>query len=331
MIAIDDFTLGGKLQNIFMKAMRGHIVPAKVYTQDGAIKELFKQKIIAKRKQEKKSRLNELDKKLPGWFSRVIKPIVSVSHDLIETRDGFVGKVGEVKVAGSLYLMLPSDCVLINDVVLEPEPDEFVQLDHVIVAPGGVYLVETKSWQGAILCKKGAWMRKEGTSWKRVRSPISQNLRHKALFKSWVYRKVSGLPNGDWIYPAVVFTRASWLKVDGSPMPVYDGCLSMAWHIRRSSSYEVLQESDRQRITRAILKAKPLPENKHLRISNRSCDIEPVSFREGQTRQGRRYVRVYGTRKQAEKVRNQYASKGFSPTKVRSDRSESGVWFFYLK
>lgn len=40
--------------------------------------------------------------------------------------------------------------MLVND-VLEPEPEEFIQVDRVAVGPPGIYLVETKAWEGALM------------------------------------------------------------------------------------------------------------------------------------------------------------------------------------
>lgn len=309
-------------------------VPAKMLTQSGEVKKLFREKILKKKEQRKERLLKEVDDELPKWLSWALKPVASATQDLIETRDGIVGKIGEIKASTSLRVFLPSDCILINDVVLEPEPEEFIQVDHIILAPGGVFLVETKAWQGAVLCKKGVWMRKEGEAWVRVQSPLAQNLRHARLFRRWVYSAVPGLPDGDWVKPVVVFTRASWLRVEDDTMPVYDGCLQMAWQIRKTASAAILEESDRERIAAAILEAKPFP------VVQGQCtslsipadpSIDPASVEEGQTREGRRYVRVRGTKQEAEGIRLRYATRGFRPGELKGDRYESGVWFFYLE
>ena len=82
-----------------------------------------------------------------------LRPLVSVTHDLLTARDNYVGGLGEGKASAALRLILPRGCTLINDVVLEVEPDEFIQVDHVVVAPAGVFLIETKAWQGGPMAR----------------------------------------------------------------------------------------------------------------------------------------------------------------------------------
>ena len=145
-----------------------------------------------------------------------------------------------------------------NDMVLEVDVDEFIQVDHVVIAPSGVFLVETKAWQGAFLCNKGTWRRKQGNSWVRCKSPTAQNRRHRDLFVRWARREIADLPAGDWVYPLILFTAASWLKVNNGEMPVFDSCPSLAWHIRKESAGTALTGGVRKRIVDSILSAKPI-------------------------------------------------------------------------
>lgn len=55
-----------------------------------------------------------------------------------------------------------------------------------------------------------------------------------------------------------------------------------------------------------------------------------ASVEEGTTRQGTRFVRVNGTKLEAEDVRREYADKGARPGEVKADRREPGVWYFYF-
>lgn len=48
----------------------------------------------------------------------------------------------------------------VNDVVIEYEPDDYAQIDHVAVGPRGILLIETKAWDGAILLKNDRCFRK---------------------------------------------------------------------------------------------------------------------------------------------------------------------------
>lgn len=379
-------------------------MPAQVFAQDARIKELFRKAIQAKVEATRAKMMDNIDEALPSWVAWAFKPLASVGYDLIRLRDNVVGSIGESKAAAALRVILPSECSIVNDMVLEVDINEFIQVDHVVIAPSGVFLVETKTWQGAFLCNKGSWRRKQGNSWVRCKSPTAQNQRHRELFMRWAKREVEDLPEGDWVYPLVLFTAASWLKVNGDVMPVFDSCLALAWHIRGESAGTVLTGESRRRIVDAILSAKPIdrtspsaaaPQNVprtamtgsgsqatpqetsrgalpgtlprtfkektnggRARVSQPSSEnrvhktnsatrreapmsqhdsrrsvreLRSPTVQEATTRQGRRYVRIKGSREEADSIRKEYAAKGRQPDELKADRREPGVWFFYIK
>ncbi|MEW6447216.1 MAG: nuclease-related domain-containing protein [Bacillota bacterium] len=200
-------------------------MPARVMRQNKAIKELFRQKIKEKVAREKEKRRNRLDEELPSWISWALKPVADLAFEMRQRRDSNRGEGGEDRAAFNFWLFLSKDWVLVNDVVLEPKPDEFIQVDHILIGPPGVYLIETKAWEGAFSGYKDNWRRKEGSSWVRCESPTKQNKRHVRLFKEWLEGNLGGAlpPNVEqWLFPAVLFTRAKWLKVEECSMPVFD-------------------------------------------------------------------------------------------------------------
>ncbi len=61
------------------------------------------------------------------------------------------GKVGELAVSTHVKLYLDERYILLNDVTL---PDEFAgttQIDHILLSPFGVFVIETKNYKGWIL------------------------------------------------------------------------------------------------------------------------------------------------------------------------------------
>lgn len=50
----------------------------------------------------------------------------------------------------------------------------------------------------------------------------------------------------------------------------------------------------------------------------------------GRTRQGREYVKVRGTREEAEAVHREYAERVYAVSELAADKFEAGSWFFYL-
>lgn len=135
---------------------------------------------------------------------------------------------------------------MINDAVLEPEPDEFVQIDHVLIGPPGIFLVETKAWEGAFLGYRDVWKRKEGNSWVRCESPTKQNLRHKQLFAEWLKGSGLNLSNdpGECVFPVVLFARCRWLKAENCSMPVSRDGAELVGYLRRCAKEKTVLSPD---------------------------------------------------------------------------------------
>ena len=143
------------------------VLPAKVFQQDKAAKELFRAKIREKVDATRQRFQKRLDEETLSWLS-----------------------------------WLPSDWVVVNDVVLEPERDEFAQIDHVLVGRPGVFLLETKAWEGTYLGVRDFWKRKEGNRWVKCPSPTQQNKRPSRLMAIWLHRELGESlppPIQDWV------------------------------------------------------------------------------------------------------------------------------------
>jgi hypothetical protein len=63
------------------------------------------------------------------------------------------GIKGEALVAERLQA-LPDDYYLLNDVVL---PGQFGNIDHVVIGPCGVVVIETKNFSGSVQSRRNAW------------------------------------------------------------------------------------------------------------------------------------------------------------------------------
>jgi hypothetical protein len=66
----------------------------------------------------------------------------------------FVGKRGEEAVTEALKHGLPYDYVLLNDLVL---PNGRGNVDHLVIGPNGLFLIETKNYSGRIKCFGDKW------------------------------------------------------------------------------------------------------------------------------------------------------------------------------
>lgn len=124
-------------------------MPARIMKQNNEIKEFFRAKIREKIEQEREKMRERIEGKVPSWIRWAVKPLAEMRFNAVRARDKARGKGGENNAFLHFWLLLPNNWVVVNDAVLEPEPDEFAQIDHVLIGPPGIFLVETKAWEGA--------------------------------------------------------------------------------------------------------------------------------------------------------------------------------------
>lgn len=342
-------------------------MPARRMRQNSENKERFRQLIKEKVAREKEKMKGRIDEELPSWAAWALKPIAGVMFDVQRAGDNAKGEGGEDSAFLNLWLMLPRDWIVLNDVVLEPKPDEFIQLDHVLIGPPGIYLVETKAWDGAFLAHKDNWKRKQGNRWVRCESPTRQSLRHLRLFTVWILDGLGAelpMDPSEWIHPNVLFTRAKWLKAESCSVPVFQGATAFAWHIRKQTKKAALSPGMVDSIARSIAEAGPykqqaaeaantvlleLPAETGINGENQAGSAagtedapgpvaeagevlaSSVRIEEGRTKQGRVYVKVYGTKEDALKVHQEYQERGRQPTACMADRFVKGAWYFYIE
>jgi len=104
---------------------------------------------------------------------------------------------------------LDDSCYLINDVIL---PSSSGNIDHVLLTPNGIFAIETKHWDGEIICRGDEWLRRYkrgffsskdydmGSSSRQVKRNAF-NL--SALIKSEVFHNTFKV----WVEGLVVFTH----------------------------------------------------------------------------------------------------------------------------
>jgi hypothetical protein len=66
------------------------------------------------------------------------------------------GLEGEKRVAKLLSLKLSDEYYLINNLYMK---DGVGDIDHIVLGPNGVFVLETKNWRGQITCKGDDWQR----------------------------------------------------------------------------------------------------------------------------------------------------------------------------
>jgi hypothetical protein len=126
------------------------------------------------------------------------------------------GWAGEKQVAKLLASSLSDDYYLINDLYLRAGGGD---IDHVVLAPNGIFVLETKNWSGGISCNGDEWQR---AGKRNFNSSPSRQVKRNALK---IQNIIDGSPNlkrfGIWVEGAVVFTnRHAVLHLNSPTVPI---------------------------------------------------------------------------------------------------------------
>lgn len=119
------------------------------------------------------------------------------------------GELGEYKINIQLD-QLPGDCRYLSDLLI-PNPKTnsgYSQIDHVIMTPFGLFVIETKNYQGQIIGKRNEKIWFQNGKFK-VQNPFHQNYGHiKAL------QNLLKAINDIHFISMISFTRRAIFKVD---------------------------------------------------------------------------------------------------------------------
>jgi hypothetical protein len=161
------------------------------------------------------------------------------------------GWEGEKQVAKLLNSKLNDDYYLLNDLYLG---DGGGDIDHIILGPNGVFVLETKNWSGNITCNGDEWQRPGKRNFSA--SPSRQVKKNAAKIRHIIDNSQTLRPLGIWVEGIVVFTNNhASLNLNNPTVPVLK-LAQLPNHItthRRSSSYSRQQL---EAIGKEILKQK---------------------------------------------------------------------------
>ena len=165
-----------------------------------------------------------------------------------------IGKFGEKRVARKLD-WLPKEYITLNDILL-PTNYGTTQIDHIVVSPYGIFVIETKNYKGWIFghenseeWKQSLLGKKRFLGWTseqhKLRNPIRQNAAHVRAVKA-ILKEI-----GDFaIIPIVVFSNSAELKTTTPNHIVINWC-----NLRsaiKSYEYRCISDADVQRIVSKI-------------------------------------------------------------------------------
>ena len=112
------------------------------------------------------------------------------------------GWEGEKQVTKLLASKLNDDYILLNDLYLRGGGGD---IDHVVLAPNGIFVLETKNWSGDITCHGDEWQRAGKGNFKG--SPSRQVKRNVATVRRIIDYNPALRQLGTWVEGIVVFTN----------------------------------------------------------------------------------------------------------------------------
>lgn len=259
----------------------------------------------------------------------LFKPILEAAFKFNNKVNQVKGDIGEVFIKFILSnsrLLNRLETIIVNDAVLEVAENQFIQVDHIIISENGIFLIETKNWRGAYTGYRDKWRVKTSAGWEECKSPTKQHQRHQHLFKKWINEngKFDGFID-NYIYPVVVI-NASWLKVTNCSVEVVDGYLNLLNYIEHFSN-RVLRPDLINAIGGIIANAQPYEKRPTNFSRERSSKIIGTGF----TKDGRKYVRINGSKEDAAIVAKSYSESGHKVSDIRVDRQNVNVKYFYIE
>ena len=126
------------------------------------------------------------------------------------------GWEGEKQVAKLLTSTLSDDYFLLNDLYLR---DGGGDIDHIVLGPNGVFVLETKNWSGSISCNGDEWQRTGKRNFSS--SPSRQVKRNAAKIKQIIDSSPNLRSLGISVESIVVFTNNhTALHVNNPTVPI---------------------------------------------------------------------------------------------------------------
>lgn len=160
------------------------------------------------------------------------------------------GLQGEQNVSDHLTRNLNDDYYLINDLYLQGGGGD---IDHVVLGPTGVFVLETKNWSGNITCNRDAWQR----SSKQIPSSPSQQVRRNAAKIRHIIDSSPDLRGlGVWVEGVVVFTNKHAMLHLYNPAVAIVMLPQLSCHISTHSSPRQLSRQELEALAKEVVKQK---------------------------------------------------------------------------
>lgn len=122
----------------------------------------------------------------------------------------FKGKLGELVVRAQAKKYLKEEYILLNDCTLPDSQNGTTQIDHILLSPYGIFIIETKNYRGWIFGgeRQKSWTQKIYKKSFKFQNPLHQNYKHIKVLESVLEDVVAP----KYLHSLVVFTSQSIFK-----------------------------------------------------------------------------------------------------------------------
>lgn len=122
----------------------------------------------------------------------------------------FKGWLGERHVTSILSSLNPEDFTLMNDLYLPKENGQTTQIDHLLISPKGIFVIETKNYKGWITGSEHSqyWNQTNYKRKDKLYNPIWQNSGHIKALQAHLGEVSLEMP----IHSVIVFGKDATLK-----------------------------------------------------------------------------------------------------------------------
>lgn len=151
---------------------------------------------------------------------------------------------------------LPDSYFLINDVNL---PNGFGNIDHIVLGSNGIFVIETKNFNGEIRCEKDVWYKYNYiriiSEEHKIKSPSKQVKRNALKLKQYIESKnIFNKSLKLWVEGMVVFTKDNAILSCENPTVPILKVNQLCNYIRNKESKIKISSQELEKVTKILLR-----------------------------------------------------------------------------
>lgn len=149
----------------------------------------------------------------------------------------FKGWLGEFMVKVTIGKNKPSEKYVINNLKLRVDEQKTSQIDHIVINPNGVFIIETKNYSGRIYGQESQLEWTQVLGYGKIKNKLYNPVRQN---KSHAYHISNLLPEATPLHPVVVFVQGNTNYINANGVCTLGGLRRILKH-RNSTTLSVEQ------------------------------------------------------------------------------------------